>query len=308
MKTNQLNYDKKRLAGRSLVELMIAITIGLFILIAVSALFLSNSQTSRTSDDKSRLEDEGRLALNLITFHLRMAGYGPLLSAIQNNQTLSFGTKFTKPIGYPLGIQPNPVEGCSGGFSNPATAAIACTGGTTPDSIAIRYVVDLFNTNVTNSGVPAPTDCLGQRITAVSSIVENRFFIRNNPTTGRSELYCIGNGNTPDFADFTGTAQPIAENVIDMRITYGTAGIDPVTGDISTTVNRAFADANTVTTFPRQWLSVLSVNVCLVVQSANNNVTTRPIQYRDCNGQLITAPDRRLYQAFSSVVALRSKI
>jgi type IV pilus assembly protein PilW len=284
---------------------MIAITIGLFILIAVSALFLSNSQTSRTSDDKSRLEDEGRLALNLIAFHLRMAGYGQLKSAIYDKMQFNYGTTFNRPTG--LSKEPNPVEGCTGGFLNPADATFACTGGTTPDALSIRYVVDLFNANVTNTGVAAPTDCLGQRVTAASSIVENRFFIRNNPTTGRSELYCIGNGNTPDEANFTGVAQPIAENIIDMRLTYGTAGVNVTTGDIDTNVTSSFIDATAVAASATQWSGVLAVNVCLVAQSANNNVTTRPIQYRDCAGQLVTAPDRRLYETFSSVVTIRSK-
>ncbi|MBX9869713.1 MAG: PilW family protein [Burkholderiaceae bacterium] len=300
MKTNNIIHYKSKLAGRSLVELMIAITIGLFILIAVSALFLSNSQTSRTSDDKSRLEDEGRLALNLIAFHLRMAGYGALISADKNPLALSYGTTFTKPIGFAVGAAgPDPVQGCAGGFANPAAAVIACAGGTTSDALSIRYVIDLFNANVTSTGIPAPTDCLGQRITAVSSIVENRFFIKNNATTGRSELYCIGNGNTSDGADFTGAAQPIAENIIDLRLTYGTSSTS------GQSVDGAFVDANGVGV---AWGNVLAVNVCLVGQSANDGVAARPQQYRDCAGQLITAPDRRLYSTFSTVVTLRSKV
>lgn len=299
--THKFNHVKTKIAGRSLVELLIAITIGLFILIAVSALFLSNSQTSRTSDDKSRLEDEGRLALNLIAFHLRMAGYGQLNTADINNDAKTKGTSFTSPNGYPTGTSLNPVQGCNGGFTNPAAAVIGCAGGTTPDSLSIRYAIDLFNSNVSNVGTPAPTDCLGQRVTAVSSIVENRFFIRNNPTTGRSELYCIGNGNTPDGADFTGAAQPIAENIIDLRLTYAT------TNQNAPFVNGPFVDANGVLPLLNQWQNVLSVNVCLVGQSANDNVATKPQQFRNCAGQLITAPDRRLYATFSSVITLRSK-
>jgi type IV pilus assembly protein PilW len=301
---HKVNHDKTKIAGRSLVELMIAITIGLFILIAVSALFLSNSQTSRTSDDKSRLEDEGRLALNLIAFHLRMAGYGQLLTADYKNDAARKATTFIQPVGSSSGTSgPDPVQGCVGGFANPVAAVISCTGGTTPDALSIRYVVDLFNANVTSTGIPAPTDCLGQRITAVSSIVENRFFIRNNATTGRSELYCIGNGNTPDGADFTGAAQPIAENIIDLRITYGTSS------SAGQSVDGPFVDANNNGGgVGIAWGNVLAVNVCLVGQSASDGVAARPQQYRDCAGQLITAPDRRLYSTFSTVVTLRSKV
>lgn len=306
MKTHKLIHAKTQVAGRSLVELLIAITIGLFILIAVSALFLSNSQTSRTSDDKSRLEDEGRLALNLIAFHLRMAGYGQLLTADYKNDAFQAGTTFTSPTGLAKDSI-DPVQGCVGGFANPSAATIACTGSATPDALAIRYFIDFFNGNITNSGTPKPTDCLGQAVTAASSIVENRFFIRTNPTTRRSELYCIGNGNTPDGADFTGVAQPIAENIVDLKLTFGAASAQG--GQI---VNDEYVDATNISSNPNAilgspWQRVLAVNVCLVAQSANDNVATRPVQYRDCAGQLVTAPDRRLYETFSSVVTLRSK-
>jgi type IV pilus assembly protein PilW len=285
---------------------MIAITIGLFILIAVSALFLSNSQTSRTSDDKSRLEDEGRLALNLIAFHLRMAGYGQLKTASFNNDVHTRGTSFTSPDGN-LPNVPDPVRGCTGGFTNPATATVACTGTSLPDGLSIRYVIDLFNSNVIGSGAPAPTDCLGQAITAVSSIVENRFFIRNIPATGRSELYCIGNGQTLDGADFTGVAQPIAENIIDMRLTFGASSSNGGQVLESGYVNAATIDSNPSNLPGSPWQRVLAVNVCLVGQSANDNIASRPQQYRNCAGQLVTAPDRRLYATFSTVVTLRSQ-
>ena len=48
--------------GRSLVELMIALTISMVILIALVTLFIANKQGYRLTDDKARLDEEGRLA------------------------------------------------------------------------------------------------------------------------------------------------------------------------------------------------------------------------------------------------------
>lgn len=294
MKLIQFNHRRIKQAGRSLVELMIAITIGLFILIAVSTLFLSNSQTSRTSDDKSRLEDEGRLALNLIAFHLRMAGYGQLISANPNKDEVAADrrTNFQDPTNASVLA----VTGCTGSMADTSAATVSCSGNTLPDSLIIKYVIDQFNANNTNAGVP--TDCLGQGVVTSPAIVENRFFVQNNPSTGRSELYCIGNGGTPFGANLVNAAQPIAENIIDFKITYGSNS----TGGQS--IDGPFTAASPATV----WNNVIAVNVCVVGQSANDNVATKPQQYRNCAGQLITATDRRLYSAFSTVVALRSRI
>ena len=55
------NKKFKTSDGRSLVELMIALTISLVILMALVTLFLVNMQTYRLTDDKARLDEEGRL-------------------------------------------------------------------------------------------------------------------------------------------------------------------------------------------------------------------------------------------------------
>jgi type IV pilus assembly protein PilW len=61
--------------GVSLVELMVAMTIGLILLAAVAYLFIGTSQTSRTQDDLSRLQETGRIALDVVGQMVRHAKY-----------------------------------------------------------------------------------------------------------------------------------------------------------------------------------------------------------------------------------------
>ena len=61
--------------GLSLVELMIAMTIGLILLAAMAYLFLGTRQTSRTQDDLSRLQETGRIALDVVGQMVRHARY-----------------------------------------------------------------------------------------------------------------------------------------------------------------------------------------------------------------------------------------
>jgi type IV pilus assembly protein PilW len=291
-------------SGRSLVELMIAMAIGLAILVGIGSLFLANRQTSRITDDRSRLEEDGRLALNLLSFHLRMAGYGELRS---NDLRRLVVTNLIDDSASVI----DGVEGCTGGFSNPAAVTKVCTNtASQPDGFIVRYIVDPANANLSGGN---PTDCLGSAVITTNGVVENRFYVATNPTTSRRELYCQGNGQTAlSASNFTTTAQPIAENVRDMKVTYG-FGFDYAKEEDTQTVDR-FITASQVSAMPdppatkgSKWSKVISVEVCLIVSSANDGIVLTPQVYKDCSGASVTATDRRLYQQFSTVVAVRSR-
>ena len=289
--------------GRSLVELMIALTISMVILMALVTLFVANKQTYRLTDDKARLDEEGRLALNLISFHVRMAGYGALITAKPVDAMKTPFTNFMSPsqlLNYTGAPKLEAIQGCSGGFVDASAVQHSCNNRDSPDAIIIRYVVDADNANLNAANLP--TDCLGQKIIVKPSVVENRFFIATNASTQRSELYCVGNGGTAAYVtNFTSSPQPIVENVSDMRISYG------LDSDGDQSVD-AFYSADAISALPEpNWSRVVSAQICLVMTSANNGLTTQKQQYRNCNGTLINAPDLRLYATFSSVIALRSR-
>lgn len=67
--------------GLTLVELMVAITIGLLLLAALTALFVNTSQARRELDRSSELIENGRYAMEYLRDELAHAGfYGPLVS------------------------------------------------------------------------------------------------------------------------------------------------------------------------------------------------------------------------------------
>jgi len=67
--------------GLSLIELMIASVIGLFILAGAVTIFSGNSASSSMSTGMSRLQDSGRVALDIVANGIRMAGYEGCRSA-----------------------------------------------------------------------------------------------------------------------------------------------------------------------------------------------------------------------------------
>ena len=62
-------------AGFTLVELMIAITIGIIILGALSQVFVTSRSTYIVEEGLARVQENGRFGMNFITEDIRMAGY-----------------------------------------------------------------------------------------------------------------------------------------------------------------------------------------------------------------------------------------
>lgn len=65
----------QRQQGLSLVELMVAIALGLLLSLAVMQIFLSSRGVFRLQDSVSRIQEGGRLALDLLSEDIRQAGF-----------------------------------------------------------------------------------------------------------------------------------------------------------------------------------------------------------------------------------------
>jgi len=64
----------QRIAGFSLIELMVALTLGLLLSVGMVTLFGATSKTNKVSDALARLQENGRYAVTRMTQDLRMAG------------------------------------------------------------------------------------------------------------------------------------------------------------------------------------------------------------------------------------------
>jgi type IV pilus assembly protein PilW len=93
-----LRPSDKTQYGMSLIELMIAMTIGLFLVGVVAALFIGSKQTYRSQDNLARLQESGRFAIKLLGKNIREAGYhsinftppGTLYDLVQTGDTNAF--------------------------------------------------------------------------------------------------------------------------------------------------------------------------------------------------------------------------
>lgn len=138
--------------GLSLVELMIAMMLGLLVVGSASAIFISNRQTYRATEGLGRVQENGRMAFEMMARDLREAGGNPCGNAdraepmklvnVLNNPAINWWSDWNDGIvGYeaviPLGAPANRLAGTdaidlmSGDSSSSATVEQHNTAGDT---------------------------------------------------------------------------------------------------------------------------------------------------------------------------------
>ncbi len=297
--------------GFTLIELMIALAIGLLVLASVSMAYVSASRTTRTSEMETQLNEDGVIALSIIQQQIQMAGY----------------TGYTK-----VGVEDKPnfvgagVRGCSAaaftstyvpfGSLGSTACALAADGG---DGIIVRYEADKVNTVVTAADVP--TNCL---IAAARTMpreadplksyyqAENRFFVTISGTaSGKPELRCAATNGTALSAGYQN--QPLLENVERMQLRYGVAATN-APDDMQVVAYRTASEIDTLyasESADARWKRVVSVKICLLMRSADPmRDMPATASYVDCDGvkKTLTTPDSYLRRSFITTAALRSRL
>ncbi|MDO9107004.1 MAG: PilW family protein [Methylovulum sp.] len=118
-------------SGLTLIELMIAMLLGVFLIGGVVQIFVSSKQTYRMQEGLSRLQENGRFAMDFISRDLRMAGYREINVA-----------NYTQCLNYTV---PSPITGVDDtGLNGSDTISLqlspsVCTG--VPVPITITYSI-----------------------------------------------------------------------------------------------------------------------------------------------------------------------
>ena len=272
MKRLPVRFDN---SGFALIEILVALGIGLVVVGAVLASYLSNAQTGRLQSAAAQMDEDAQIGLRILTRELLMAGYA--MPTSMNAETRVFNQSY----------EGRAVFGCDKGFSAaPSANPSTCAGSGGTPSIEIAYEVDLYNSVVSKG---KGTDCAGEALPASQNgITFNRYSVGSS-TAGRSELRCSSGSSTI----------PLVDNVERLQFWYGQSD-----GGASPQLIRytQASDAD----FSR----VMSVRVCLLMRSSEAPAKAEDAawqSYLDCDGVRRTAADGRLRRVYFSTIALRSK-
>lgn len=238
--------------GLGLTELMIGITLGMLILLAIVRLYMASLDARQAESDVAQLNDSARAAFDVVGAAVRKAGYRS-----------PFGTTAPLPVfcgGAAAGAMPGAGAALLGknapGTIDPANPTL---GGSTltlasgSDVLRVRYF------GSTTADEAAVRDCLGNAV-ATGALVEDTFYVANDPANGNQPaLFChsmVVNATPPLTA---GTAAPLAAGVETLQLLYG----EDTDGD--GVVNRYLPWASGTTIAD----NLLSVRVALVVRASS---------------------------------------
>ena len=338
---------KNRQLGLSLVELMIAVAIGIFLTAGLIQLFSSSQQTYRVQENLSRLQENARFAMQIISRDVRMADYAGC-----KNSSVSETT--------------NHIDTTSGNY-DPAlhqfTAGIGGTNGAAGASVALdgSDILTLLNASDSGAAVQPPFGPLassnitvttghpfeqGDIILLADCTQSDIFQITNDPSAGTTIGHVTGSfisnpgptqiaepGNFNPLACaaghclsrvYTGEASlyTLTLNTYDIQggvngfalfrnnqeIVEGIENMQVLYGQDNNNDNTADSYVPAGTA-GLTMDNVVSLRVSLVAFTIDDNVATQAIPYT-IFGDTVASPtnDRRIRRVFTSTIALRNRL
>lgn len=279
---NRTRLLRKAQTGLSLVELMVGLALGLVLMVGVLQVFLASRQTYASNEAMSRLQENGRFALELIAANIRLAGYTDPRARLEKGLSV---IPIPKPD--PLACE-KPLES--------AIQAEGCDGGDNiSDILAIALQPPLAE------GIRR--DCLGNPVGDDKVIINQFGIIAPNADNPTSSLGCRAWTQKPDKSwGPNGAPQRLVEGIDSLQVLYG---IDDAGGTSRSPTRYVSAD-----NVP-DWNDVLAIRIAVL---ANSVSTLTPAPQNRNYVLLDAAPlaaadlgnDNRARQIFSTTIQLKN--
>lgn len=224
---------RPRQAGFTLVEMMVAITIGLIVLFGMTATFVNLKNTFRSQNSLGQLQDNERLALTFLTTAVNEAGY------------------------YPDPQSGSPIKGSnlSDNWSGNMPDLVGMFGTKDGGSATNTESLQTAYASTSSDGL---ISCIGTSFSGGGTVtVRNVFYV--DPATNSLMCKVYVNGLTADAMTNTGTASVLISGVQKMTVLYGLAALNS-TGDAATQVTVYKSAPNMLTT---DWINVKAVRITL---------------------------------------------
>lgn len=302
---------RSRQRGLTMVEIMVAVAVGLLLTAGAIQIFITSKQAYRTTEALSRVQENGRYGLHFLARDIRGASFYGCAQDVEVNNVVTNG-------GGAFDFDGEPIEGTEGGAG--------------PDSITLRFAVqnsgiaisqqmpntaaNLFlndSSSITPGDIMIVTDCESADIFTVTSNNTannnighnsgNNSFPHENSTQKMSKSYGVGamvfNATERTYSivnndlqrTVNGAAEVLVDDVEDLQIEYG------IDTDNDLTVN-TYVAADVVDLDPGlEWSNAVAVRIAVTARSAETNVTED-----DGTG------DGRVRKTFTRTIGVRNRL
>lgn len=289
----------RRSYGFSLIELMVAMSIGLFLVGGLVYAYIGAKRSYNFNQAMARIQENGRFAIQLLTRDIRQAGYmGCAQNSDRIKNTLNPDAEYFARFSPPL----NGFDDVSG--QRPDELASALSGEElTPgaDIIVVRKVGESVTPgSVEEDELYIVTNCTRAALyQATEDDADARFHISDGKILAlESTIYYIADSSFADVPSLwqqqltDSSADELVSGVVGMRISYG----EDTDGDGNVD---QYGNANQVDDMTH----VISVRVALLLISLYK-VTQQPVTHQFKVFGKIT--DRHLYREFITTVNVRN--
>ncbi|KYC29217.1 conserved protein of unknown function [Sterolibacterium denitrificans] len=325
-----------RMQGISLVEVMVALTIGLILTLGMVGLMGGNAQNLRITESLSESQENARMAFELIARDVRQArdtSCGPLgnssvrkidpadatpdwweewwplrgLAGDEETGAASFGNAIAERVANTQALQLQETEDVALINTFPSTTTVQLkdnTPGFAQNTIIVICDMD-------NASLHQVTAVAGTTLTIDPAISISD---PDNPQFQAARYYAatwyIGNNGRADEGgrslyrarlDANGNViqEEILPGVVDMEIRYHTRG--EASNDFVEAAD--LLDPNNATTTKNNWDQINAIELTLVTESTQRNVASPDA---DADAGLVSQADRRLRRTLTHIIALRN--
>gem|GEM_PF-6146080 len=270
------------MAGLSLIELMVAMTIALIAFLAATQLYNSTRQTYRVQTMQNRLSEDGRFVISMLQRVITQAGFRPLTNP---------------PTAW-------------GGFTTGAPLFPPVTS-TSATSMTVRFIPDGTNqigcNNAYGLGMASPG-------TPVEMVI-------SSAAGGRLTCNSTGAVSAANWIDSAGAGTELMSFRLeygvdtgpdtDQRFGCGPDGVAPGTSAGDCVADDYLPTSAAPTVMPADPSRIVAVRACVVLRSDTADASIqKSANWVDCWGVAIanSQNDRRLYRTFRTTVLLRNRL
>ena len=253
--------------GVTLIELMISMVLALLVVAGIGQLFIQSQKNFTIQRNLSSMTDDAAFLLDVFAKALLQAGY-----SVDGKMDLFIAD--TNVLSSTIDFAQN--EYIHG----------------TDNEVIYRYKLSatsqLNNSLCTKSLRFNPNDIVSVRL------------YKTNDADGIPVIYC----KVKQSSDAAKPAEPLISNVEKLVIKYG---VHNKTNNSFYYTDKAGVDVIDTTTGLNNWTNVFSIKVCVVLHSADDNLTRNNATY-NVDDVTYTATDKRLYKVFSKTIYLRAVV
>ena len=287
-------------AGFTLIEMMVALAIGLAVVGALVAAYLSSFANGRHTDALVQISEDATLALNVMRQQVAQAGFSQPHGAGAGGLVLH---------AFPA------IAGCEASVFADLQAAIFASDNcqpagadpTAPDALEVAFEGSVLPAKASNgilggTGGQQPLDCLGNTFAKTHDsatgddywLNDSKFYVADG------SLRCHGPGNAAGAA--------LVQNVETLQVTYGMAAAPAGAPGAGQVIYYDVAPRPGAST----WANVVSVRLCVQVRSAAKVLDKASANtlgsWVDCGSVQRTSTDGYLRRSFTTTIVLQNKL